>query len=114
MITQPNGERVDVAKLLKEHYSVFESARRCPRRLQPAFSHGQGVFPKNEYGLFATYLGGMFRSIRFGINEAHGGGVVFQFQLSDGKRRLFQRQPGTIDLDEQKMAPALSSWLTDC
>jgi len=109
MITQPNGERVDVAKLLKEHYSVIEECKADVLGVYNLlFLMDKGVFPKNEYGLFATYLGGMFRSIRFGINEAHGGGVAIQFNYLMEKGAFFSDSQGRLDLDEQKMAPALS------
>ena len=39
----------------------------------------EGILPASlEEFLYATYLAGMFRSIRFGIDEAHGGGVAIQ------------------------------------
>ncbi|HPN34414.1 MAG TPA: peptidase [bacterium] len=109
MITQPNGERVDVAKLLKEHYSIIEECKADVLGVYNLlFLMDRGVFPKDEYGLFATYLGGMFRSIRFGINEAHGGGVAIQFNYLMEKGAFFSDSQGRLDFDEQKMAPALA------
>ncbi len=109
MITQPSGERVDVAKLLKEHYSVIEECKADVLGVYNLlFLMDKGVFPKDEYGLFATYLGGMFRSIRFGINEAHGGGVAIQFNYLMERGAFFSDSQGRLDLDEQKMAPALA------
>ena len=37
-----------------------------------------------EQQMYVTFLAGVFRSVRFGINEAHGRGIAFQFNyLSD-------------------------------
>ena len=37
--------------------------------------------------MYTTYLASMFRSIRFGINEAHGRGVAHPAQLLPRPRR---------------------------
>ncbi len=109
MITQANGERVDVAKLLKEYYSVIEECKAdVLGALNLKFLMDKGVFAQNPYGLYATYLGGMFRSIRFGINEAHGGGVAIQFNYLMEKGAFFVNDQGKLDLDEKKMLPALT------
>ena len=93
-------------QIAQEHYSVIEVQGDVLGVYNLLFSWT--IFPKNEYGLFATYLGGMFRSIRFGINEAHGGGVAIQFNYLMEKGAFFSDSQGRLDLDEQKMAPALS------
>jgi hypothetical protein len=108
MITRGN-ERVDVAKLLKEYYSVVEECKADVLGvINLKFLMDKGVFPQNEYGLYATYLGGMFRSIRFGINEAHGGGVAVQFNFLMDKGAFFVDSQGKLDVDEKKMLPALT------
>lgn len=109
LVTQPNGERVDVSKLLKEYYSIIEECKAdVLGALNVKFLMDKGVFPANEYGLYATYLGGMFRSIRFGINEAHGGGVAIQFNFLMEKGAFLTDPQGKLDLDETKMLPALT------
>jgi hypothetical protein len=109
LVTMANGERVDVSKLLKEYYSIIEECKAdVLGALNLKFLMDKGVFPQNEYGLYATYLGGMFRSIRFGINEAHGGGVAIQFNFLMDKGAFFADPQGKLDLDEKKMLPALT------
>ncbi len=109
LVTMAGGERVDVAKLLKEYYSVIEECKADVLGvLNLKFLMDKGVFPQNEYGLYATYLGGMFRSIRFGINEAHGGGVAIQFNYLMDQGAFFADSQGKLDLDEKKMLPALT------
>jgi hypothetical protein len=41
-----------------------------------------------EQTLYITYLASMFRSVRFGITEAHGKGVAMQFNYLSTKARL--------------------------
>jgi len=109
LISQANGERVDVAKLLKEYYSVIEECKADVLGVYNLlFLMDKGVFSQDAYGLFATYLGGMFRSIRFGINEAHGGGVAIQFNYLLEKGAIFVDGEGKLDVDEKKMLPALT------
>jgi len=57
LVTLAGGERVDVAKLLKEYYSVIEECKADVLGvLNLKFLMDKGVFPQNEYGLYATYL----------------------------------------------------------
>ena len=55
----------------------------------------------------ASYLGGMLRSIRFGIDEAHGGGVAIQFNYCFEKGAFKTYPDGKLDFDEEKILPAL-------
>ena len=65
----------------------------------------QEVLPKSlEDTLYATYLAGMFRSIRFGIDEAHGGGVAMQlnYLLEKGAFQLDEDGRFFVDYDKIK------------
>ncbi|HOT98005.1 MAG TPA: peptidase [bacterium] len=111
MITLSSGERVDVAKTLKELYSTIEECKADVlgilnmKRLME-----KGIFPAEmEYPMYASYLGGMLRSIRFGINEAHGGGVAIQWNYCFDKGAFLQDENGKLTLDETKMLPVLTS-----
>lgn len=74
-IIRKNGRETTVNKELKELYSTIEEAKADilgVYNLQ--FLIDQCVFPKEmEKQLYVSFLGGIFRSVRFGINEAHGG-----------------------------------------
>ncbi|PYQ33602.1 MAG: peptidase [Acidobacteria bacterium] len=80
-LTQPGGERVEVRIPLKNLYSTIEESKAdvlglwnilfaLDRRMLTSFGERQ---------LFATYAGLMFRSMRFGIDEAHGRGTALQW-----------------------------------
>ncbi len=43
--------------------------------------------------LLATYLTGLFRSMRFGINQAHGSGAAFQYS--------YFREKGAFSVDQE-------------
>ena len=67
----------------------------------------KGVFPMNKESAFASYLGGMYRSIRFGIDEAHGGGVAIQFNYFMEKGAFYQDENGKLNLDDTKLIAAI-------
>ena len=61
-----------------------------------------------EEQMYVTYLAGMFRSIRFGIHEAHGRGMAFQFSfLSDQQAVLHDTTSGTFRVDFPAMKSAI-------
>jgi hypothetical protein len=111
MVTLPNGERTDVAKLLKELYSVVEECKADVLGvINCQFLMTNGVFPADmESSLYATYLGGMLRSIRFGISEAHGGGVAIQFNYCMEEGAVTVNEDGKLDMVDAKMLPTLRS-----
>ncbi len=111
MITLPGGERVDVAKSLKELYSTIEECKADVLGIiNLKILMEKGIFPAGmEYPMYASYLGGMLRSIRFGINEAHGGGVAIQWNYGFEKGAFRQDENGKLTLDESKMVPVLTS-----
>jgi hypothetical protein len=58
--------------------------------------------------LYTTNLASMFRSVRFGISEAHGRGVAMQFNyLTDEAAIKFNDQDGTFSVDEAKIRDAV-------
>lgn len=110
LITLANGEKIDVARRMKELSSVMEE---CKADVLGVITMRQmmekGIFPlAQEYSMYASYLGGMLRSIRFGINEAHGGGVAIQFNYGFDKGAFFLDSSGKLDLDESKVLPMLT------
>src|SRR5678815_2375067 len=75
------GERPStVRQELKETYSTIEEAKADISGLFALqFLVDRGKLEKRyEQTMYTTYLASMFRSIRFGLNEAHGRGVAMQ------------------------------------
>ena len=105
-----NGEKTTVSKELKELYSTIEECKADVLGIYNVkFMIDRRVFPaKLENSMYAGYLGGMFRSIRFGIDEAHGGGVAIQFNWLVEKGAFFQDADGKLNYNKDKFWPALT------
>jgi hypothetical protein len=99
-----DGRETTVRLTMKELGSAFEEAKADIAglfALQYLIDHG--VLPKEmERPLYATFLAGVFRSVRFGIHEAHGKGMALQFNYLLEKG-AFITEPGTglvaVDFD---------------
>ena len=74
------GRSTTVRQEMKELYSAIEEAKADISGLFALqFLVDRGKLDKKfEQTMYTTYLASMFRSIRFGINEAHGRGVIVQ------------------------------------
>ncbi len=88
VILRIDGKETEVKKELKETYSKIEE---CKADILGMFNNmymiDKGVLPKEfENEMWVTFLAGTFRSIRFGINEAHGGGnaIIYNYLLENG------------------------------
>ncbi len=83
-----NGQPTTVRQSLKETYSAIEEAKADISGLWSLqFLVDKGVLPASiAESMYDTFLASAFRSIRFGINEAHGRGIAIQlnFLLDQG------------------------------
>jgi len=83
-----NGRDTEVRKELKETYATLEECKADILGMyNNVFMIEKGVFPETfEKETYATFLAGIFRSVRFGINEAHGGGnaIIYNYLLDKG------------------------------
>jgi len=85
---------VPINKALGSHYSGIEEGKADVVGLHSLnYFIDQGVIdPKREREHYVSYLGGLFRTIRFGTDEAHGRASLFEF--------VFLRGEGAIDYDQ--------------
>jgi hypothetical protein len=104
------GKETEVKKELKETYSTMEECKADILGMYNSiFMIGKGVYPK-EFGnqIWVTFLAGAFRSMRFGIGEAHGGSnaIIYNYLLEKGG---FVYDEGTqkVHVDFEKIYPAL-------
>jgi hypothetical protein len=110
------GEQTTVRKQLKELYSAIEEAKADITGLWALqYLIDKGVADKSmENALYATYLASNFRSVRFGITEAHGKGVALQFNyLSDEGAFKYNEQTGTFSVDPGKIKQAVQKLTHD-
>jgi hypothetical protein len=76
-----DGEETTVNAQLKEIYSMLEEGKAdVMGAYNILYMMEKGDLPSAEKQAFlATYFTGLFRAMRFGIDEAHGGGAAYQY-----------------------------------
>jgi len=83
-----NGRQTEVKKELRETYSTIEECKADVLGMyNNIFMIEKGEFPAGfDQEIWVTFLAGIFRSVRFGINEAHGSGnaIIFNYLLEKG------------------------------
>jgi len=105
-----DGRDTEVKKELKETYSTLEECKADILGMyNNIFMIEKGVFPetfKNE--TWVTFLAGTFRSVRFGINEAHGGGnaIIYNYLLEKGAYE-YNSETQRVKVNFGKITPAL-------
>lgn len=114
-IAQPDGTRVEVRIPLKNLYSSIEECKADVLgiwNLLYAQNH-QLLTAFNDRQLFVTYAGLMFRSMRFGINEAHGRGTAVQWNWLREKGAIVPVGGGRYSVDFAKMRDGVQSLATE-
>ena len=104
------GVETTVRKQLKELASAFEEAKADIVGLWALqYLMDKGVVDKRmERPLYTTFLASAFRSVRFGITEAHGRGIALQFNyLVDEGAIRFNERAGTFQIDWAKIKNAV-------
>jgi len=105
-----DGRDTEVKKELKETYSTMEECKADILGMyNNIFMIEKGVFPEtfaNE--TWVTFLAGTFRSVRFGINEAHGGGnaIIYNYLLEKGAYE-YNAETQKVKVNFEKIGPAL-------
>ena len=105
------GGRTTNARLeLKDLYSAIEEAKADITglfMLQYLFDHGMGGGAPAEHRLYTTYLASAFRSLRFGLTDAHGKGMAMQFNYLTDKGAFVERPDGTFAVNYAKIKGAV-------
>jgi hypothetical protein len=100
------GGRATTVRLeLKETYSAIEEAKADISGLFALqFLVDRGKLEKTfEQTMYTTFLASMFRSIRFGINEAHGRGVAIQLNYFLDNGGVTVAADGTFAVEPAKI-----------
>jgi hypothetical protein len=105
-----DGKKTTVRQAMRELSSAFEEAKAdisALWALQYLIDTGK-LDQATEQQMYITYLAGVFRSVRFGIKEAHGRGMAFQFNyLEDAGAFVYDNTTGTFRVDMVKVKPAV-------
>ena len=110
------GRDTAVRKELKELYSAIEEAKADITSLWALqYLIDKGVVDRAmERDLYTTYLTSSFRSVRFGITEAHGKGQAMQFNyLADEGAFKIDEASGTFSIDPAKIKDAVRKLTTE-
>ncbi len=105
------GRETTVREELREIYSAIEEAKADISGLFALqYLIDNGVLERAlERQLYATYLAGLFRSVRFGTKEAHGLGTALQFNyLSEQGAFKYDAGTGTYGVDFEAIKGAVS------
>ena len=103
------GRATTVRQELKETYSAIEEAKADVSGLF-ALQHlvDKGVIAKPmEQMMYTTFLASAFRSIRFGINEAHGRGIAIQMNYLLDAGAFVVAKDGTFAVNTAKIKAAV-------
>jgi hypothetical protein len=114
-ITQAGGERVEVRIPLKNLYSTIEETKADILGIwNIVYARQHGLLSGfDEKQLYATYAGLMFRSMRFGIGEAHGRGTALQWNWLREKGGVVPTANGKYLVDFPKFAEGVKSLATE-
>jgi hypothetical protein len=105
-----DGKKTTVRQSMRELGSALEEAKADISALYALqYLIDKGVVEKStEEQMYVTYLAGVFRSVRFGINEAHGKGMALQFNyLTDKGAFTFDSTAGTFAVNFAKVKDAV-------
>ena len=111
IITGPDGKRTETRLLLKNLYSTIEE---CKADVLGVWNILYALDRKwisgfDAAALFTTDAGLMFRSMRFGLEEAHGGGTAVQWNWYREKGAIAPAAGGRFRVRPEKFREAVRS-----
>ena len=106
-----DGRESTVRQELKETYSAIEEAKADVSGLWALkqLADRNLIEPRIAETMYTTFLASAFRSIRFGINEAHGRGIAIQLNYLLDAGAFTVRPDGTFAADYARMPEAVTS-----
>jgi hypothetical protein len=108
-----DGRETSPRQELRELYSALEEAKADILAIfMLQFFDRRGYLRIDEAKLYNTYLASSFRTMRFGLNEAHGKGMALQFNYLAGKG-AFRYRDGRWSVDVAAMRTAVTDLAHD-
>ncbi|QCE08807.1 nudix hydrolase 3-like [Vigna unguiculata] len=110
-ITLPDGQKSTVRLELQEYHSAMEEAKADIVGLWALrFLISKGLLSESLLkSMYVSFLAGCFRSVRFGLEEAHGKGQALQFNWLYEKGAFIPHSEDTISVDFSKTESAVES-----
>src|SRR5688500_9181833 len=105
-----HGTTTPLRQALKEHYSSIEEAKADISGLWALerLASQKAIDPAIARDMYVTFLASMFRSIRFGVNEAHGRGIAMQLNWMLDNGAIKVAPDGTFAVDDTKIRDAVA------
>jgi hypothetical protein len=113
-MTHGIGPQTNVRQSLKEQHAAIEEAKADVTglfMLQYLFDHK--LLPAAERPLYTTFLASSFRTLRFGVHEAHGKGMAMQVNYLTDKGAFVAKPDGTFAVDFTKIKGAVRDLVHD-
>jgi hypothetical protein len=109
------GRATTVRQEFKDTYSAIEEAKADISGLFALqFLVDRGKLAKQyEQTMYTTFLASCFRSIRFGVNEAHGRGIAIQLNYFLDRGGVRVNPDGTFSVDPSKIKQNVSDLTRD-
>ena len=106
-----HGKATTVRQALKETYSTIEEVKADVSGLWALryLADHKRLDAALAKSLYPTFLASAFRSIRFGVNEAHGRGLAIQINTFLDAGAFKVKQDGTFTVDAAKMHEAVTA-----
>src|ERR1043166_8863756 len=106
-----NGQRVDIREAIGPVFSGLEEAKAdVTGMFGLKWLIDRGALPKErleEY--YASYVGGIFRTVRFGTAEAHGRAEMMEFNFLRERGAIVREASGRYAVDFVKIGDALAA-----
>jgi hypothetical protein len=101
----------DIREALADVYPGLEEAKAdVVGMFGLKFLIDKGVLPKErEQEYYASYVAGIFRTVRFGVGEAHGRAEMMEFNYLSEQKAITRDSSGRYHIDYAKMPDAISS-----
>ncbi len=112
---QSGGRTTTPRQELKELYSAIEEAKADATGLfMLQLLADRGHLPQfREKAAYTTFVASAFRTLRFGLHEAHGRGMAVQFNYLLDKGAIVAAADGTFSADFAKFKPAVRDLTRD-
>jgi hypothetical protein len=111
-VTRTSAGKVDIREAIGPSYSALEESKAdVVGEFCYAWLVAHGAVPKEKQNeTYASYVAGIFRTVRFGVAEAHGQGEIMQFNyLSEQGAIRRDDATGLYAIEFEKMPAAMAS-----
>lgn len=113
-MTHGIGPQNNVRQTLKEQRAAIEEAKADVTGLfMLQYLFDKKLLAGDERKLYTTFLASSFRTLRFGVHEAHGKGMALQFNYLSDKGAFIAKPDGTFAVDFTKIKPAVRDLVHD-